>query len=293
MKTIVVGFNASGEARDALALGEQLRKAVEGRLIVAVVDEFHIAYDYPAVSPELHEDFHKLVFAEAAEALGRDDFERCTALGSAPRGLIEIADGVDADAIVVGSTSRGALGRVLPGSVGERLLAGARCSVLVAPLGYAGEPQGRITTIGIAYDGGAESRHALEVAGDLATTLDATLQIITVSPPVQVPVAVPDEITVLPPDYAQTLRKHFDRQLEDAVGAVRGKVGVEPVLIEGDPVESLVEQSDELDLLVLGSRGYGPIRRVLLGGVSAAVVRGSACPVMIVPRSAEADAAEA
>jgi nucleotide-binding universal stress UspA family protein len=48
----------------------------------------------------------------------------------------------------------------------------------------------------------------------------------------------------------------------------------------------LAERSRELDLLVVGSRGYGPVRQVLIGGVSAELMRRAACPVLIVPRSA-------
>jgi nucleotide-binding universal stress UspA family protein len=42
----------------------------------------------------------------------------------------------------------------------------------------------------------------------------------------------------------------------------------------------------EVDLLVCGSRGYGPMRRVLLGGVLRKLIRRAACPVVVVPRGA-------
>jgi nucleotide-binding universal stress UspA family protein len=285
MKKIVVGFNASEEAQDALSLGDDLRKATGATLIVVIVDELQVVYGYPTVTPDLRDEFYKAVFDEAAKALGCDDFKRRTAVSSAPHGLIEIAEDEGADVILVGSTSRGPIGRVLPGSVGERLLAGSPCSVLVAPRGYAAQPHGRIASIGIAYDGEPESKHALRVAARLGATFDATLRIVAVCPPIQVP--APGRISSTSPGYARVLRKHFDEQLADAVLTLRGHVEVDPTLIEGDPVDSLVEQSQELDLLVIGSRGYGPIRRVLLGGVAGGVIRKAACPVMVIPRSAE------
>jgi nucleotide-binding universal stress UspA family protein len=55
-------------------------------------------------------------------------------------------------------------------------------------------------------------------------------------------------------------------------------------LLDGDPAEALVAESEALDLLVAGSRGYGPVRSVLLGSVSRALVRGAACPVVVSPR---------
>lgn len=49
---------------------------------------------------------------------------------------------------------------------------------------------------------------------------------------------------------------------------------------------ALADQED-VDVLVLGSRGYGPIRRLLLGSVSTRLVRSAPCPVIMYPRSAE------
>jgi nucleotide-binding universal stress UspA family protein len=53
-------------------------------------------------------------------------------------------------------------------------------------------------------------------------------------------------------------------------------------------VDELAALDDrEIDLLVCGSRGYGPVRRVLLGGVSSRLIRRAACPVVVVPRCAD------
>lgn len=61
----------------------------------------------------------------------------------------------------------------------------------------------------------------------------------------------------------------------------------QPIVLDGEPAEVLAEQTRELGLLVMGSRGYGPLRRVLLGSVSAALLDAARCPVMIVPRGAK------
>jgi nucleotide-binding universal stress UspA family protein len=64
----------------------------------------------------------------------------------------------------------------------------------------------------------------------------------------------------------------------------------EPVaeLLELEPVEALAAESAQLGLLFAGSRGYGPARAVLLGGVTGRLVRRAACPLVIVPRGAAA-----
>jgi nucleotide-binding universal stress UspA family protein len=79
--------------------------------------------------------------------------------------------------IVLGSTHRGGLGRVMPGSVAERLLNGAPCPVAVAPRGY--EPR-ELRVIAVGYDGSAEATAALELATALGEAADATLRVIAV-----------------------------------------------------------------------------------------------------------------
>jgi nucleotide-binding universal stress UspA family protein len=66
----------------------------------------------------------------------------------------------------------------------------------------------------------------------------------------------------------------------DAVSAGRS-AGVE--ILTGLPADALAAASDDLDLLVCGSRGYGPVRTLLLGGTSHALVRKAACPVLVIP----------
>jgi nucleotide-binding universal stress UspA family protein len=56
------------------------------------------------------------------------------------------------------------------------------------------------------------------------------------------------------------------------------------VLARGEPAEVLLEQSRQLDLLVAGSRGYGPLGAVLLGSTTRELMHGSGCPAIIVPR---------
>ena len=55
-------------------------------------------------------------------------------------------------------------------------------------------------------------------------------------------------------------------------------------VVEGMPTEVLLQRSKQLDLLLVGSRGYGPFGRVLMGSVSTALVRECACPVIVTPR---------
>jgi len=267
MSGIVVGFDGTEEAYDALRLGERLRSAVGEELIVTVVDE-----NAPPVGDsggywEYQQNYFAEMGRKAAEYLGHRDFSRRTASDSAPAALQQVAESEAADAIVLGSTHRGQIGRVLAGSVGERLLGGAPCAVAIAPKGYAGGAHPSLGIIGVGYDGGEESQIALVEATELARGSDSSLRLIGVA------------------REKGDAPARMEAELDAAVARC-GDVPADPKLLVGDAAAALADQGVELDLLVIGSRDYGPVRTVLLGGVSREVLRIAPCPVMIVPRSA-------
>jgi nucleotide-binding universal stress UspA family protein len=77
----------------------------------------------------------------------------------------------------------------------------------------------------------------------------------------------------------------FQTQLNDAVAELPEELRALPVLDRGDPVRKLLEEAElGVDLMVLGSRGFGPVMRLLIGSVSSRVIRECPCPVMVVPR---------
>jgi nucleotide-binding universal stress UspA family protein len=66
-------------------------------------------------------------------------------------------------------------------------------------------------------------------------------------------------------ELLEDLREEFRRVLESGLSKLNEKTEAEAVLREGDPAKVLAEQGIDLDLLVMGSRGYGPVRSALLG----------------------------
>ena len=150
--------------------------------------------------------------------------------------------------------------------------------------GYADHGPHEPRVVAAAWDGGAPSDTALAAAEDIARSTASALRVVRVHAP---------EYAAYPPalgaDYAadvRTVREHARTALEDRVASLDTTVRAEAVLIEGDPADALVEISATADLLVMGSRGYGPLRAVLLGGVSGKVIRSAACPVIIIPNGA-------
>ena len=80
------------------------------------------------------------------------------------------------------------------------------------------------------------------------------------------------------------------RILEQAArDSLRQLEGVEGRVAVGAPPDELVAFGDELDLLVVGSRGRGPLRRLILGSTSLHLTREARCPLLVIPRSAVAE----
>ena len=86
--------------------------------------------------------------------------------------------------------------------------------------------------------------------------------------------------------YNDTLKEQATGELDAAVAGLDGDPRGEPFFAVGVPAEILAEASSDLDLLVVGARGYGPLHAVLVGGVAGRVVREAACPVIVLPRKA-------
>jgi nucleotide-binding universal stress UspA family protein len=203
--------------------------------------------------------------------------------GSPADTLGALAERGEADLVVLGSTHRAAFGSVAPGSVAEHLLQGARCRLIIAPKGYAEEDHSgdRLRVVAVGYDGMAESQAALDEAAVLARKFGASIRVVgvkTPTPPIGAAAAA---------QVGAEAGPDFQSRLHDAVAALEPELRALPLLEKGDPVEKLLEAAEMgVDLLVLGSRGFGPVMRLLIGSVSARVIRGAPCPVMVVPRPA-------
>lgn len=275
---LLLGYDGGDGGRDALELARVLGSVEESSALVVAVMPYA---PLPIGFTELERDA-----AEQAEPLLRDARERLDGLavetrafgGGSPAGVItDVAEADRSDAIVLGSPHRGAVGRALIGSVAEGVLHGAPCAAVIAPRGYAANGHGPFATIAVAYDGTPEARAALARARGLAEQSRAALRILTVVAP---PVALPGAVGYTPVNPPEP-----DKVIEEGVAAAGSAVPVDGRRLDGPPAEALAEAcEDGVDLLVAGSRGYGPVARLLLGSVSSRLVAIAPCPVLVVPR---------
>jgi nucleotide-binding universal stress UspA family protein len=290
---VVIGYEGSGSGDDALTLGAILCRAVGDEPLVVTVYPGENPIGIGRVDAEWvaymrdHANELSACACRFLEARGVQAEYRLVGSGSAAHGLADVAEAEDAAMIVLGSGSRGARRRIALGSTGERLLHGATCPVAVAPQGTREEPADRpVQRIGVAFVDTPEAKEALKVAGSVADRTGAGLRLFTVVAPraeVFAPVMGRDAEEA----FVERLREGAQEALDAALAAMPG-VPATGELLEGDTVDELAALDDrEIDLLVCGSRGYGPVRRVLLGGVSSRLIRRAACPVVVVPRCAD------
>ena len=207
---------------------------------------------------------------------------------SAAKALQASGEAVGAGIIVVGSSHVGRLGRVLPGSTAERLLHGAPCPVAVVPVGFRAHGLPASPVIGCAYQATEDGEAALAAAEELALALTGSLRVVQVVEP---PSYLYDtgEMPLNMPEIDARVRADAERALTERVERLSSALdGVEGTIHVGKPADRLVALTETVDVMVVGSRGYGPLRAVLLGGVSGQLIRSAACPVIAVPRGAHA-----
>jgi nucleotide-binding universal stress UspA family protein len=276
-KNVLVGLNDGEGGRDALALA---------KLLVGEGSKLTLAQVYQgdsevsrATTPDYEEFQHKRILElldnVSAEA-GVEAEHRWYGSPSVGRGLHELAELTGADLLVIGSSRRGLLGRALIGDDTRAALNGAPCAVAIAPAGYSREPT-PMREVGVGYDGSPEADRALELARVVAAEHRAKLSAFqAVSIPAHVLLGAP------PPAYPDSTQ----RRVHEAIERISSLEEVEPHAAYGDPVEELTLYSASLDLLVVGSRGYGPLGRLVYGGVAQQLARTARCPLLVLTRSA-------
>ena len=269
-ETVLVGVDGTSTGRDAIVLADRLRTD-SGRLTLA-----HVVL----VQSPGYRNFHTTGAGKTARAMLQGEVE---AMGvgaeltgmfapSVGSGLHQLAEDDNADLIVVGSSSRGLIGRVLVGDDARATVSGAACPVAVAPHGYA-DLSGEIRIVGVAYNATPEAEAALDVGRELGARHDSQVRALYVMRPA--------------PAGGGHIRLDAARALEQAArDRLRSLAGVDGRVSIGAVATELVAFGDQLDLLVVGSRGHGALRRVILGSTSMRLTREARCPLLIIPRPA-------
>ena len=284
---VVVGYEGEPTGRDVLAFAREWAKAGGDQITVVTVYEGAAPPGIQRVDAEWVAYGREQADQLLNEARGLLDEKLHAkfvkvASSSAAHGLHDILEDTEQDTplVVLGSRPTRGLRRTYPGSTAERLLHGSPVPVAVVPWGYTDSEVKPFTKVAVAFVDTADGHVALDHAARIARHLHASLEVISVVPDTRVVPSLGDVGR-----FGHDQRESYRASLDAALARLPEGLEATGRLIDGPVVDALADiRPDEADLMVIGSRGYGPVRRVLMGGVSARVVRHARIPVVVVPR---------
>jgi nucleotide-binding universal stress UspA family protein len=286
---ILLGVDGSKEAELAANMAVSLAQKTGSELHVIHVLPLD-THDPSSFEPGVREQLEKRTRTRLEELVGTIE-----AAGGAVEGshlgagrpdaeIIAQAEELGAGLIVVGSRGLGAIRRALTGSVSDSVVRHAHCPVMVVR-GEAVEFPSRIL---LATDGSEDANLAASTATDLAKSTGSELHVVYVEPVSYIYQLTDWEAasTDLPSRLDQAAEKAARNRLEEQVQKIReegGEIAGVHARV-GYPDAEIAGLAGRLSagLIVIGSRGLGPLRRALMGSVSDSVVRHAHCPVMVV-----------
>ncbi len=292
--TIVVAYTAQDSGASALELASVLSRSTGEPLVVAVV----VATPQAAGVPDFVDgdylgpltDWGHSVLDQARVSLPKDieatyEVRRATSI---PGGLLQLCVDTGASALVLGSSSKGSLGRISLGSVTDRLVHAAPLPVLLAPRGFRSGPTSRIRRVSIGFGGSAGGAHLATVGLRLAETVGADVRAVSfaVRPPKRFFGSVDESADDLVVEQWVTRTK---AALQAEVGAVDAALGdrLATSLVVGQGLswgKAIwdVPWSDG-DLLVVGPSSTAPAARLFLGSRASKILRSAPVPVYLAP----------
>jgi nucleotide-binding universal stress UspA family protein len=285
---LVIGYDGAPGGADALALGLGWSRQLSVRAVIVTV--------YPGPAPigpgrvdvewvaDRRREAERLLDEALTVSSPATSVEfKAVGSGSASHGLHDVAEELGASLIVLGSQTER---RLLATSTGERVIAGAPCPVAMPPRGWRDRASHDLGRIGVAFVPTPDGREALRVAAMLALRGGARLHVVTVvaGPAEVMSYRIGEDVDRM---YVSAAKETFEQSIEQAISELASDITASGEVIVGDdPVEMLAAMANSsFDAFFVGSRGYGPIRRVLLGGVASRLLRRLDIPAVIVPRA--------
>ncbi|MDO8501832.1 MAG: universal stress protein [Gemmatimonadaceae bacterium] len=280
---VVVGVDGSPESIAALNSASPIGKARHCPVhVVSVIPPFPSYHLDPGVDAsrenveQLRVQLRDSAIADLLKAADvGTEWSREVVLGRPARMITMAAEKRGASLIVIGRRRHGLMDRILGG---ETTLQVMRLSS-VPVLAVAGEMD-TVRTVVVATDFSPSSVRAARVALDMMGR-SGMLYLVFVEPPVPLypeGFAMPDEVR-----YPGDVVVWFRRMIE--VLKAPPEIIVEPVVLNGKPVQAVVEFAERVgaDMIAAGTHGHNRMERFLLGSVSTGLVRNADCAVLVAP----------
>ncbi len=287
---VIVGFNGAADSVPPLlwAAEEAARRGVPLRVLSAVNVQGVLTGpggDQGLVAPEAVAEAEALL-AEAAEhvsAVAGLTLESEVAYGSPAAILVEASE--TADLVVVGNRGRGELASVVLGSVAHAVTSHAHCPVVVVK----GDGQWSVTAghpVVVGVDGSEAGDRAVEFAAATAARSTSRLHLLSAlrEDDKGAYQTQPWELVTGPAVTAEKT-EHASSLIEKLISAISARhpgLTITHEVIDGKPADALIEASKLAGLVVVGTRGRGGFKGLLLGSVSHGVIHEAACPVAVI-----------
>jgi nucleotide-binding universal stress UspA family protein len=285
---IAVGVDGYPEGADAAALAAMIARATGAELLLVAVHPDPLIVLPAAVGWSAMRNDAERLLRETRDSIAPGARMVVETDWSVPRALERVVDRDHCDLLIVGSSRAGARGRVRIGTRARQLLSECTASLAVAPRGLREGSTRRLERIGLGYDGGPQSKAALTVAASIAIAARARLSVRAV---------VDDRLPTFGwfessrqrvfAMWESVIEPEVESLADDARRAVAAThADAEVEVLRGGPADALRELCEHVDLLVLGSRRWGVLARVLLGSTGEALMHDASCPVLVVPSTA-------
>jgi nucleotide-binding universal stress UspA family protein len=276
-KRVLVATDFSDSGKEAVATAVALARKAEGNLSVVT------AVERPPMFPHSFQERHSEDPDEIWSRQGRVSMKALVKrlrrqlpetrgfvrVGTPWREIVELAEELRVDGIVVGSRGLSAIRRLLLGSTAENVVRRASCPVLVVRDG----PLKRVRSVLLPIDWDEGSKAAVRYVTSHAGK-DLKIQAMhAIAFPRLIEPEFADELS----DDAQSSRKL--RKFLDGLGAKH----VPSKVVLGEPAEAILDAADDVDLVVIATRGRRGAARALLGSVAEKIVRRAEGPVLVVP----------
>jgi nucleotide-binding universal stress UspA family protein len=294
MKNILCATDFSDFSNQTIPYGTALAKEFGARLYIChVIDLSSIAiYGEFQLNPVDQQNRIKKQAAEQLDHLIGEQpvkWEPLITVGHTADEVSRLVDEKEIDLVIAATRGRSGLKRLILGSVTERLMRILSCPLLVihSPEHQFVNPisqEIRLGRILVGCDFSPDSDLAFQHALSLAQEFEADLHLAhVIEPTVAGELLKPDK--PLSAEIQQGLHERLTEKLTSMVPEeARNWCTPETRILDGYPYEALVQyaKNNDIDMIVLGVRGHGLVKTLLLGSTTDRVVRQAPCPVLSV-----------
>lgn len=278
-KRILVAVDGSDSSLHTLRQAMALARAEKGAItVVSVVPPYTGDLSLVGVRENVNDMIlapHQKALDDALEIANKTDIRIRTILdiGDPPEKIVEIAEDLNSDLIVVGVHGGNPCSTVIIGSVTSRVIGFSHVDVLAAPM----NSEINLDRILLAADGSRSSERATSVAFEIQRSYGSKLVVISVAD-------IPSHLYGLDVNVAERMLKEA-REILDPVrtNAKQHSVQLEPICREGDPAAIINQTAMEkqIGLTIIGSHGRTGLKRLLMGSVAERVIGHAPCPVLV------------